>query len=611
MGPSSPPVPARRVRVLEAASLLSRGPWWGEGERVTTAGRAAVSAARMVTTVPLSLVSGLVKGVFLGGLMGGSVGALGGGTVAFDAGNRLTGGSKPAGASAAAPAAAAAVSAGADAPPPAYLAALSTRLKALSALDAEAREEDAAREVARMEAPGSNAYDVLCVPPDAPADAVSRAHKLLSLAYHPDRNPAPSSARASAAINAAAALVSDPSKRAAYDAGGRTRAAADAVAGEGTSTQPTLEIKSSVVGRTGGFLGGLIGGTLGLGVGAAVGGVGGAVGSAASEASAAWGARQKVRTAGDTVVLAVAEAAKRGVYGVPPVPLRVEANAGGALRLALRAGRARLPPPAPARVPDVAALLEPTFRPSAAYLRRIGACAGAGEAAAFGERLAAAAASVAAAARQELSLPEPPLDGAEGDGGGDATGMGGGDTYEDAAARAAARHGGAITSMNGLLKMAFREAGEQFRGAAAKAAALRLAELGAAWEAASRGRAPSREWLQRRVQGILGGAGQGGGEAGGGSGEAILDPDHGWPAEAAAAPATAEGGRFLVELRAAGEREWVPAGALPDAAEGAEEVSLDVPLPSTKMEVRITLSLQREGKPADKLVVAEGSFTPQ
>jgi hypothetical protein len=620
--------PDRRLHVLAACSVLTSAPWWGEGERVTTAARSAMSAARAVATVPLSMVGGLLGGLCLGGLMGGSMGALGGGTVAFDAGNRLTGASKPAAAAAAAAAARpAAPAAPADAPPP-YLAALASRLKALPLLDEGEREADAAREAARMEAPAATAYDVLGVPPDAPLEALSRAHKLLSLAYHPDRNPAPSASRVSAAINAAAALVCDAEKRAAYDAGGRTRAAADAVAAEGTSTAPTVALSTTVAGKAGGFLGGVVGGALGLLGGAAVGALGGAVKGAASSAAAAWEARQKVRSAGDTVRRAAAEAARTAAGGAPPAPLALSAR-GAALRVALR-GVARgvaLPPLAPVRVPDVAALTETAFLPSAAYLRRIGACADGGEEGAhFSVRLASAAAAVAAAARAELGLPEPQPDGGEGDaGGGDATGMGGGDTYEDAAARAAARHGGPITSGGGLLKLAYREALSKVGGLHAEEEARALAARGAVWEATTRGRAPTGEWVARRVAGLLRGGGGGGEEEGGGGGEgggegggggAITDPDKGWGAEGAPlAGAGSAAPRFVLEMRAVGDAQWAPAGAL-TPADGAEEGGegglflSEVPLPVKKTEARALLVLQRDGKPEERVVVAEGVFAP-
>ena len=72
-----------------------------------------------------------------------------------------------------------------------------------------------------------NPYEVLGVPPSATAEEIRAAYRRLTLAYHPDRNPAPQASDWMAQINRAYAVLSDPAQRAAYDrqqqAGARVR----------------------------------------------------------------------------------------------------------------------------------------------------------------------------------------------------------------------------------------------------------------------------------------------------------------------------------------------------------------------------------------------------
>lgn len=72
-----------------------------------------------------------------------------------------------------------------------------------------------------------NPYEVLGVPPSATAEEIRAAYRRLTLAYHPDRNPAPQAGHWMAQINRAYAILSDPAQRAAYDrqqqAGARVR----------------------------------------------------------------------------------------------------------------------------------------------------------------------------------------------------------------------------------------------------------------------------------------------------------------------------------------------------------------------------------------------------
>lgn len=69
-----------------------------------------------------------------------------------------------------------------------------------------------------------NHYDELGVPPTAPAVEIRRAYLALARRFHPDRLHASSAAERAAAaarmsrINAAWTVLSDPAKRAAYDA---------------------------------------------------------------------------------------------------------------------------------------------------------------------------------------------------------------------------------------------------------------------------------------------------------------------------------------------------------------------------------------------------------
>jgi molecular chaperone DnaJ len=63
-------------------------------------------------------------------------------------------------------------------------------------------------------------YEVLGVPRDADAAAIKDAFRKLALQYHPDRNKAPEAEERFKEIAEAYAVLSDPKKRADYDAGG-------------------------------------------------------------------------------------------------------------------------------------------------------------------------------------------------------------------------------------------------------------------------------------------------------------------------------------------------------------------------------------------------------
>jgi DnaJ-domain-containing protein 1 len=79
----------------------------------------------------------------------------------------------------------------------------------------------AARAAATDPGPLSQApdpYRTLQVEPNADLDVIRAAYRRLARLYHPDRNPRPEAASRMRDINAAYRLLSDPARRAAYDA---------------------------------------------------------------------------------------------------------------------------------------------------------------------------------------------------------------------------------------------------------------------------------------------------------------------------------------------------------------------------------------------------------
>jgi molecular chaperone DnaJ len=68
--------------------------------------------------------------------------------------------------------------------------------------------------------PQRDYYEILGVPRDAEAKAIKDAFRKLALQYHPDRNKSPDAEARFKEIAAAYAVLSDPKKRAEYDAGG-------------------------------------------------------------------------------------------------------------------------------------------------------------------------------------------------------------------------------------------------------------------------------------------------------------------------------------------------------------------------------------------------------
>lgn len=70
-------------------------------------------------------------------------------------------------------------------------------------------------------------YEVLGVPREADADAIKKAYRRLARRYHPDVSKEPDAAARMSAVNEAYAVLSDPERRAAYDAVGQGRRAGE------------------------------------------------------------------------------------------------------------------------------------------------------------------------------------------------------------------------------------------------------------------------------------------------------------------------------------------------------------------------------------------------
>jgi len=83
--------------------------------------------------------------------------------------------------------------------------------------DSSARSKDRRRAVTDPR----DYYETLGVTRDADEKAIKEAFRQLALKYHPDRNKAPDATERFKEIAEAHAILSDPEKRAEYDAGGR------------------------------------------------------------------------------------------------------------------------------------------------------------------------------------------------------------------------------------------------------------------------------------------------------------------------------------------------------------------------------------------------------
>ena len=579
--------PARLGAAAAVLLVLERAPWHGRGERVTIRGRAVAAAIVTAPALVLGGLFGALKGCAVGALGGLVSGGMYGGVVGFDAGARVgvTGGGGPnmsvkdvTGSSSGAVKAAAVKDANANAnaspnvvnsavandsnsPSPITVAPADTpaprpsddvmaRARAILKKSPEEQIADASAELVRVTAKGVTAYDVLRITKDAAPEVVAKAHKAAAMAYHPDRNAAPDATGISQAVNAAYAILNDPARRAAYDAGGAGDVAGADDGLAAAAAGPQIKIKGSRVATAAATAGGFFGGVMGLGIGAVGGALVGTIGEAALTARKVWSHAGRdvspADVAGGRSRLARAALATRTAaiaWSLPGVDVGIDTTTGDVrvrclgLRSALISVKRAIQAPSPARMTDLPPLDDMTFAPSPKFIDRLALCAGPAPASrVFTAKLARALAASAKAARKELNVPEPTtLD--DGDGvaaaSGDATGLVSEDTYDAALERRAAEHAakGPITSGRGLVGHAMTEVMEMGRSAAAKDDARMGLLLAAAWEAASRGRDPSADvsWISRRFAGLAGVAP----ESTNPPGLPLDDPDKGWEKSAA------------------------------------------------------------------------------
>ena len=70
----------------------------------------------------------------------------------------------------------------------------------------------------RSTSPSNNLYEVLQVSPEANTEVIRAAYRTLARSQHPDVNPDPDATRHMRRLNAAYHILSDPARRARYDA---------------------------------------------------------------------------------------------------------------------------------------------------------------------------------------------------------------------------------------------------------------------------------------------------------------------------------------------------------------------------------------------------------
>lgn len=88
-------------------------------------------------------------------------------------------------------------------------------------------------------------YATLQVHPKAEPEIIDAAYRRLAAKYHPDVNPGPDATARMQQINEAYRILSDPARRAAYDAR-RARAVADPVRHSAPRADPWRQVRSYV-----------------------------------------------------------------------------------------------------------------------------------------------------------------------------------------------------------------------------------------------------------------------------------------------------------------------------------------------------------------------------
>jgi hypothetical protein len=92
----------------------------------------------------------------------------------------------------------------------------------------------------------TNLYEVLQISTTATPEVIHAAYRALARAHHPDLNPSPEAARQMTQLNAAYGVLSDPVRRARYDA---LRGRASWPYGEAARVAPTRTASAGSTGR--------------------------------------------------------------------------------------------------------------------------------------------------------------------------------------------------------------------------------------------------------------------------------------------------------------------------------------------------------------------------